>query len=187
MTKEILQTVQTPTPDFLVLEPETPIDLKEISQIGFPLFLKPLYEGASKGIDENAIINTSEALLTRIKGLWKAYKQPVLLEKYISGREFTVGILGTGKDACVLGMMEVLLKEKSVVYGFQEKENYTCLVSYKFDIAPALQDELIEMALTSWRALKCRDGGWVDICLSEEGHPQVLEIKSLPWFTFSWL
>lgn len=81
LTKEILQTLQIPTPDFLVLEPETLIDLKKFSQIGYPLFLKPLYEGASKGVDENAIINTSKALLARIKWLWNEYKQPVLLEK----------------------------------------------------------------------------------------------------------
>ena len=62
------------------------------------------------------IIYTEEKLLTRTNWLWAEYQQPVLLEKYLSGQEFTVGILGTGKDARVLGMMEVLLKEESIVY-----------------------------------------------------------------------
>lgn len=70
--------------------------------------------------------------------------------------------------------------EKSVVYGFYEKEEYKRLVSYKFDVESSLRDQLSEIALASWPALACRDGGRVDIRLSEEGLPQVLEINTLP-------
>ena len=180
LTKKILQKEKIPTPAFFVLEPDSRIENEKMIEIGFPLFLKPLYEGTSKGIDENAIIQSEEAFITRTKWLWAEYKQPILVEKYLPGREFTVGILGTGKDARVLGMMEVLLKEESKVYGFYEKEDYKRLVSYKFDIEPSLRDQLSEIALASWLALGCRDGGRVDICLDENGHPQVLELNTLP-------
>jgi D-alanine-D-alanine ligase len=179
-TKEILKLAQIPTPEYQVLEPETDIE----TTIAFPLFTKPLYEGTSKGISEDAIIYRKDELITRTKWLWSEYDQPVLLEKYLPGREFTVGILGTGKDARVLGMMEVLLNEGGKIYGFREKENYTRLVSYKFDIETALCEKLAKMALASWRTLECRDGGRVDIRLDENGDPHVLELNTLPGLHF---
>ncbi|MCP4140289.1 MAG: ATP-grasp domain-containing protein [Chloroflexi bacterium] len=175
-TKEILERAQIPTPAYQILKPETNIQ----TMIAFPLFVKPLYEGTSKGINENSVIYAKDKLIERTKWLWSEYKQPVLLEKYLPGREFTVGILGTGKDARVLGMMEVLLNEGGKIYGFQEKENYTRLVSYKFDIGEALYEKLAKMALASWRTLECRDGGRVDIRLDEKGNPHVLELNTLP-------
>ena len=174
--KEILKLAQIPTPAHQVFEPETDIE----TIIAYPLFLKPLYEGTSKGINEKSIIYTKDALFARTKWLWSEYRQPVLLEKYLPGREFTVGILGTGKDAHVLGMMEVLLNEGGKIYGFHEKENYTRLVSYQFDIESPLRDKLAKMALASWRTLECRDGGRVDIRLDDKGNPHVLELNTLP-------
>ena len=128
-TKEILKLAQIPTPEYQVLAPETNIE----TAIAFPFFLKPLYEGTSKGINEKSVVYTQDEFVARIKWLWSEYSQPILLEKYLPGREFTVGILGTGKDARVLGMMEVLLNEGGEIYGFREKENYARLVSYKFN------------------------------------------------------
>ena len=180
LTKDVLTTAQIPTPEHLVLEPNTPINLGEITIIGYPLFLKPLYEGASKGIDENAIIRTEKELIARTNWLWKTYQQPVLLEKYLQGREFTVGILGAGTEARVVGVMEIFLGKEKKIYGFAEKEDCESLVSYTFDVESLLLDELSEMGLASWRALECRDGGRVDIRLDENGHPQVIELNTLP-------
>jgi len=180
LTKKILADAQIPTAQFLVLKPDRSIDFEKVAAIGYPLFLKPLYEGASKGISEKAIVQTQKDLLARVTWLWESYKQPVLLEKYLPGKEFTVGVLGSGRNARVLGIMEVRLKENSPVYGFHQKENYTSLVQYHFNIAPALQTHLAEIALASWQTLECRDGGRVDIRLDENGQPHVLEINTLP-------
>ncbi len=180
LTKDVLKTAQIPTPKHLVVQPNTAIDLDKVARIGYPIFLKPLYEGTSKGIDENALVRTEEYLITRINWLWETYQQPVLLEKYLPGREFTVGLLGAGEEARVLGVMEIFLGDEKEIYGFAEKEDCEHLVSYRFDIAPPLLDELSEMGLTSWHALECRDGGRVDIRLDENGHPQVIEANTLP-------
>ncbi len=176
LTKNILNLAKIPTPAYQILEQNTPIK----TTLKFPLFLKPLYEGASKGIDENAIIYTKDSLVKRTKWLWDNYQQPVLLEKYLSGREFTVGILGTGSDARAIGAMEISLAENRKVYGFFVKENYEKLTSYTFNITPPLRRKLFETALKSWRALGCRDAGRVDIRLDENGIPNVLELNTLP-------
>lgn len=180
LTKSILKSAQIPTPAYQILEPNTPVK----TNLAYPIFLKPLYEGTSKGISEKSILYTETELISRTKWLWTEYKQPVLLEKYLPGREFTVGIVGTGKNARVLGMMEVLLKDKKKVYGFSQKEDYAHLVSYKFEIESTLEDKLSKMALASWRTLECRDGGRVDIRLDEKGNPQVLELNTLPGLHF---
>jgi len=180
LTKDILNTSQIPTPEHLVLLPNTPINFKKVTVIGYPVFLKPLYEGTSKGIDKNAIIYSDEYLIARARWLWQTYQQPVLLEKYLPGREFTVGLLGTGKEARVVGVMEIFLGEEKEIYGFAEKEDCERLVSYRFDVENPLHDELSAMGLASWRALECRDGGRVDIRLDEKGHPQVIEANTLP-------
>ncbi len=176
LTKDKLKLAKIPTPDYQVLELNTPIK----TALQFPLFLKPLYEGASKGIDEKAIIYTKNELIERTNWLWGNYQQPVLLEKYLSGREFTIGILGTGKDARALGAMEISLKKDRKIYDFYVKENYEELTSYNFDIESPLKENLFKVALDSWRTLQCRDGGRVDIRLDEAGNPHVLEINTLP-------
>ena len=176
LTKDILNSAQIATAEYQVLAPNVAIK----TTIQYPLFLKPVYEGASKGIDENAIITSEKELIARVNWLWGNYQQPVLLEKYLSGREFTVGVLGTGKDAYVVGMMEISLKEKREIYGFFEKENYKKLTSYNFDIESPLKEKLAEIATASWRVLQCRDAGRVDIRLDEKGIPHILEINTLP-------
>ncbi|MBT3323296.1 MAG: ATP-grasp domain-containing protein [Anaerolineae bacterium] len=176
LTKDILNTAKIPTPAHQILVPNASIE----TTLPFPLFVKPLYEGASKGINENAIIHTEKELTKRTKWLWKNYKQSVLLEKCLSGREFTVGILGTGKNAHAIGAMEIILKENRKVYDFHVKENYEELTSYSFDIKSPLKEKLLNIALKSWQALQCRDGGRVDIRLDEDGNPHVLEINTLP-------
>lgn len=180
LTKQILQNAGIPTAEYLVLEPDQPLDSPALQDLAYPLFAKPLYEGTSKGISAEAIIHTPQALIQRVRWLWQTYRQPALIETYLPGKEFTVGMLGEGKDARVLGMMQVHLKQDTSVYGFREKENYTELVDYTFDIPTALQAELSQIALASWRTLGCRDGGRVDLRLDEQGAPHVLELNTLP-------
>ena len=100
MTKHVLRDLGIPTPDFAVINNEAEID--EVN-LPFPLFAKPVAEGTSKGITALSKITNREELHQICKNLLQTFKQPVLVETYLPGREFTVGILGTGKDAKALG------------------------------------------------------------------------------------
>ncbi len=180
LTKEIIHTAGIPTPAYQVFRIGEPIKLTNIPLDAMPFFLKPIYEGTSKGIDENAIVHTEEAMRTRIEWLLNTYQQPVLLEKYLPGREFTVGVLGAGAETRIIGASEISLKQEREVYGFLEKEECERLVTYNHFTEEPLLGELFELAEKTWRVLECRDGGRVDIRLDEEGHPQVLEVNTLP-------
>lgn len=180
LTKQLLRAANIPTPNYLVLPMGKPIDAVVTSRLGWPIFLKPVAEGTSKGIDDKAIVHTQAALSERVTWLWETYQQPVLAESYLPGREFTVGLLGTGDDAYVLGIAEITLSEQSKVYGFVEKEECETLVSYSALQNDQLVDEISQIALDSYRLLECRDAGRVDICLDQFGVPQVLEINTLP-------
>lgn len=180
LTKDILHKAGIPTPDYQVLLPDEPIIVKDISPDAMPFFLKPLCEGTSKGIDAGAVVHTEAEIYARAQWLWETYQQPVLLEKYLPGREFTVGILGTGAKARVIGALQISLRKEREVYGFLEKENCEELVSYNPFSRQPLFDKLSYLALDTWRLLECRDGGRVDFKLDEEGQPFVLEVNTLP-------
>ena len=180
LTKDILHKAGIPTALHQVLYPGQPISLNGLSSTPMPYFLKPLYEGTSKGIDAGAIVHTHTEMERRTKWLWQTYKQPVMLEKYLVGREFTVGVLGTGAQARVIGALEISLRKEREVYGFLEKEACEELVTYEPFTEQPLLDELSAFALDTWRLLECRDGGRVDFRLDEQGHPFVLEVNTLP-------
>lgn len=180
LTKDILRKANLPTPDYQVLPPNEVIMLKDISLTAMPFFLKPLYEGTSKGIDEGAIIRNEAQLQARLDWLWQTYRQPVLLEKYLPGREYTVGVLGSGKETRVIGANEIALKKEREVYGFFEKEACEEFVDYDFFTEQPLYDELAEISIKTWQILECRDSGRVDFKLDENGRPFVLEVNTLP-------
>ena len=180
LTKDILINKGIPTVEYQVLYPEEPICLNGVASTPMPYFLKPLYEGTSKGIDEGAIVNTPEEMKDRVRWLWQTYRQPVLLEKYLTGREFTVGILGTGADARAIGTLEISLRKGRSVHGFFEKEACEELVMYTPLYEQLLLGQLSELALKTWRVLECRDGGRVDFRLDEHGQPFVMEVNTLP-------
>jgi D-alanine-D-alanine ligase len=106
MTKHVLRDLGIPTPDFAVVSSDAEIDKVNLP---FPLFAKPVAEGTSKGITALSKITNREKLRRTCKYILQTFKQPALIETYLPGREFTVGILGTGKDAKVLGVIEVIL------------------------------------------------------------------------------
>jgi D-alanine-D-alanine ligase len=180
LTKDILTKAGIPNAVYQVFQPGQHLGLQNLSPTETGYFLKPLYEGTSKGIDAGAIVYTHAEIENRVQWLWQTYRQPVLLEKYLLGREFTVGVLGTGPRARVIGALEISLKNEREVYGFLEKEACEELVRYRpFDEQPLLA-ELSTLALDTWRLLECRDGGRVDIRLDEQDRPFVLEVNTLP-------
>ena len=178
MTKRVLRDLKLPTPDFALVE--SLADLESVN-LAFPLFAKPVAEGTSKGVECSSLIHTREELFRTCADLLRRFDQPVLVERFLSGREFTVGIVGTGKRARSLGVMEVLLLEGAdrLIYSQDNKEEYEERVRYRL-VGGEEGISLSLLALEAWRGLGARDGGRVDIRLDEDGVANILEINPLP-------
>jgi len=180
MTKQVLREAGVPTPDFAVVR--EPGDLEHVD-LPFPVFAKPVAEGTGKGINAASRIRDRTGLLAICRGLLERYRQPVLVERFLPGREMTVGIWGTGPKAEVLGTLEIVLNPgaEAEVYSYVNKERCEELVEYRLVLA-ANDEEVARaeaIALRAWRVLGCRDAGRVDLRSDEGGRPQFLEVNPL--------
>lgn len=178
VTKRIIRDLGLPTPEFFVIR--DPADIEDLD-LPFPLFAKPVAEGTSKGVGPDSLIRDSNGLERTCVDLLTRFQQPVLVERFLPGREFTVGIVGTGRKARCLGAMEVLLLENAEqgVYSQSNKEEYEDRVRYQL-VEGVMGHKLARLAVDLWRGLGARDAGRVDIRLDEHGQPQILEINPLP-------
>lgn len=177
MTKRVVRDAGVPTPDFAVVES---VDDVHSVRLGFPLFAKPLAEGTGKGISPDSRITNSAELRAVCERLLVQYKQPVLVEEYLPGREFTTGIVGTGPDARVVGTMEVILLSNAEVnaYTYENKEHFEDRVRYELPHG-ADEEGCARIALRAWRALGARDGGRIDIRMDAKGVPNFIEVNPL--------
>ncbi len=180
MTKHVAANCGYHTPAFQVVE--RPDDLFSIS-FDPPYFVKPAAEGTGKGITEASVVTEQSELSGICSRLLSVYRQPVLVEQYFSGREFTTGILGTGTDAEAAGTMEILIRPQAEdkAYSYHNKEHWEGLVEYRF-IRPGedpVVSEAESMALGIWRTLGCRDAGRVDLRCDDRGRPGFLEVNPL--------
>jgi D-alanine-D-alanine ligase len=180
MTKRVLRDAGVPTCDFLVAENEA-----DAAAVTFapPYFVKPVAEGTGKGITPASIVSGRDELPGAVKELLFAFKQPVLVESFLPGREFTVGIVGTGKKAKAIGSIEVVLlsNAETGVYSYVNKEKCEELVEYRLVLAeedPVVR-EAEQIALDAWRILGCRDGGRIDLRCDAAGKPQFIEVNPL--------
>lgn len=146
-----------------------------------PLFVKPVAEGTGKGVTPAGIVRRLDDLPAVCASLIARYRQPVLVETYLPGREFTVGVLGTGARARVLGALEVVLRPAAQpgVYSYDNKEHCEELVDYRLATdGTARRAEAV--ALDAWRVIGGRDVGRIDLRCDETGAPHLLEINPLP-------
>lgn len=177
MAKRLVRDCGVPTAPFAVIE-----DVGHVSHVNlsFPLFLKPVAEGSGKGIDARSKVNDRNELERVAADLLQRFRQPVLVESYLPGREFTVGITGTGSPAEILGVIEVLETATAVPhgYGYENKEHFEERMEYRL-VDDAQARKAGEVALAAWQALRCRDGGRVDIRNDENAHPQFVEVNPL--------
>jgi D-alanine-D-alanine ligase len=146
-----------------------------------PLFAKPVAEGSSKGITAKSLVTSRAALVEVCTELLGRYRQPVLVEEYLPGREFTVGVLGTGASARALATLEVMLLGDADpgVYSYRNKTQWQGRVDYRLLEAGALQADVEGVALATWRCLGCRDAGRVDVRLDGAGRAQMIEVNPL--------
>jgi D-alanine-D-alanine ligase len=178
MCKRIVRDAGVPTPDFAVIE--TLADADHIA-LPYPLFLKPVAEGSGKGIDRNSRVEDAAGLKAVAADLLKRFAQPVLVETFLPGREFTVGITGTGANAEVLGVTEIvpLAGYVGAGYGYENKqEEWEDKLAIEL-APPEFADAAGKVALKAWRALRCRDGGRIDVRCDASGRPQFIEVNPL--------
>jgi D-alanine-D-alanine ligase len=176
--KRIIRDLKLATPDFAVVE-----TLEDVDKINlpFPLFAKPVAEGTGKGISANSKINDKTQLKVVCNELLSTFKQPVLVETFLPGREFTIGVIGNGAEAHVIGGMEILCEEKAEqdVYSYFNKENYEGLIKYKKLEDKEILKQCSDLALSAWRGLSCRDGGRLDLRMDKNGIVNFIEVNPL--------
>lgn len=180
MTKRVIRDAGVPTADFGVVD-----DPAEAAQIGFgpPYFVKPVAEGTGKGVSPKSIVRRRKDLPETCRALIDTYRQAVLVERFLPGREFTTAVIGTGRLAQVVGTMEVMLlaAAEQQVYSYHNKENFEELVRYRL-LRPAddpLAADVEQIALNAWRVLGCRDAGRLDLRCDRRGRPQFIEVNPL--------
>jgi D-alanine-D-alanine ligase len=177
LTKIIVKDFGVATPEHAVIYEPSDIPLVNLP---YPLFVKPLAEGTGKGIDPASVIDNPEQLEKKCTELLDRYNQPVLVETYLSGREFTAGIIGTGSEARCIGVIEIILKDNAErgVYSYVNKEECEERIIYSLTDQEAV-DACSELALQAWRCLRAEDGGRIDIRFDHHGKPHFLEINPL--------
>jgi D-alanine-D-alanine ligase len=187
-SKEVFAARGIPTAPFVVVETEA--DLPRLDVLPYPVFLKPVWEGSSKGIAEaNYVADAAEAR-RRARELLSTYRQPVLAECYLPGDEFTVAVLGNGAEARALPIIrfrfETLPEGSLPIMGYEAKWVWDDpaqpleVLECPARIPPALAVQITDAALAATRALGCRDWARVDVRLDADGAPNVVEVNPLP-------
>src|SRR5438874_3799374 len=187
LAKKIVRQHGILTPNFFTMntgKERLPRDLR------FPLIVKPVAEGSSKGVHTTSVVENEEGLRAAAQAMIAKYDQPALVEDYIGGREFTVGMLGERRPK-VLPLMEVVFLDASEtrpVYSFEFKQDSSSKIRY--DVPAALEPTqlcgLERAARECFIALGCRDVARVDFRMDEQGKVYFLECNPLPGLTPGW-
>ena len=176
-TKHVVMNAGFKTAPFQLINTLDEIDTRKLP---FPLFVKPALEGTGKGIDETSLVkNRDELYNTCIDRINKGYA-PLLIETYLSGREFTVGVIGTGNDTRVVGAMEVNYNKNlsNTIYSYENKAHYEGKINYTIPEDAILQS-CVEMASGIWKLLGCADAGRIDVRMDKDGLLNFIEINPL--------
>jgi D-alanine-D-alanine ligase len=178
MTKTIVGQAGVPTTPFRLVKR---IEDVEAIDLPYPLFAKPVAEGTGKGITAESKIRNRDALRRVCRELLGRCRQPVLIETFLPGREFTVGVLGTGDEARIIGSMEITLlpAAEAEVYSYENKSRYEECCRY----LPVYASEDVEVnqaeqvALAAHRTLNCRDASRIDLRSDDRGRPHFIEVN----------
>jgi D-alanine-D-alanine ligase len=158
-------------------------DLNDLD-LPYPLFVKLCDEGSSKGVRLDSRITDARSLKEKTKWLLENYGPPILVEEFVSGPEFTVGVLGNEAPS-VLGVMQIEIKgmpSEEAVYSLEVKREWEKKVVYLCPppIDESLLNRIEEVAIQCYRVLDCRDVSRVDVRVGKDGTPYFLEINPLP-------
>ena len=178
VAKRLVRDCGVPTAPFAVLQSA---DEARTVDLGWPAFVKPIGEGTGKGCGPNSKVANAAELEKSARLLIEQFGQAVIVEPYLPGREFTVGIVGTGVAAEIIGVMEILFlkPESDAGYGHAMKLDWDGRLAYGMP-SDTVAVRAGEVALAAYRALECRDVGRVDIRCDARQEPMFLEINPLP-------
>jgi D-alanine-D-alanine ligase len=185
--KEIMAYSGVPTAPFVVAN--TRADARNID-LPFPLFAKPALEGSGKGITEKSLCTNRAKLVQEVGDLLDTYQEPVLIESWLPGQEFTVAIMGNGKEARCLPLVgmrwEALPLGAKPIYGYEAKwlwdtlDHPLDLFECPANVSKELARDVRSAALSAYRVLGCRDWCRVDVRCDAAGRPMVVELNPLP-------
>lgn len=178
MAKRVVRDAGLATAPFAVLA--DPADAASVA-LPMPLFVKPLAEGTGKGCDARSLVQDRPTLAAAARDLIARFAQPVLVETFLPGREFTVGVVGCGATAEVIGVLEVSVAPDldAGLYSFQNKE--LCEQTVRYRLADDAEAQSAgALALAAYRALECRDAARIDLRSDAAGRPHFLEANPLP-------
>jgi len=185
--KEILSFHKIPTPAFKIITPDESFNVKDFT---YPAIIKPVSEGSSKGIFNDSVVKSSREAKERIKSKLAQYRQPVLIERFLHGAEFTVAVWGNNDQIEVLPIVAInyqqLPAEAHPIYSYEAKwiwdtpdkplEIFQCPAK----ISVTLQKRIAATARKAYQVLNIRDWCRIDIRLDENKIPNVLELNPLP-------
>ena len=185
--KEILTYHKIPNAKFLVADKLEDIEKADFE---FPLIVKPISEGSSKGIFSSSFVKYRKELEDEVRRIVFSYNQPALIEEFLPGREFTIAVLGNGDETEILPIIEILYDEfpKDVVplYSYEAKwildtkENEFNVFDCPAKLDKKLEDQIKETVLRTYKVLRCKDWSRIDVRLDKNGVPNIIEINPLP-------
>jgi D-alanine-D-alanine ligase len=186
LTHQVLSVNGVPSPNFQVFSAP---HQKRQRKLEFPLIVKPLAEGSSKGIRSTSLVKDEQSLREQLSWVIKTYKQPAIVEEFLPGREFTVGLIGNDAPL-VLPIIEILLEKlpsgASPIYSYEAKwiwdvpEKPLDIFNCPADIPDELEKEIRKTAVKTFKVLNCRDLCRMDVRLDKNGKPRILEVNPLP-------
>jgi len=185
-SKEILAHHRIPTPRFAVVNALMDIP----SHLRYPLMVKPILEGSSKGVTDRALVKNRRELVRQLEWVLTTYRQPALVEEFLPGREFTVALVGNGSSLRVLPLVEInfdtLPAGVNPIYSYEAKwlwdreeaplQIFTCPAG----VEPLLQRQIEDICRRAFTALGCQDWCRIDVRLDRNGLPQIIELNPLP-------
>lgn len=177
VAKRIVRDQGIATADFAILRKA---DDAALIRLPYPLFVKPIAEGTGKGCSNASRVSNDKELRAETLRLISKFAQPVIAETYLPGREFTVGILGTGDGARVVGVAEITVRADAAdpVYSFENKE--TCETTVVYSLATDVEAiAAANAALVAYRALECQDAARLDFRSDAQGVPHFLEANPI--------
>jgi len=184
--KEILSYHKIANPAFWIIDSPQNIP----SGIRLPAIVKPLFEGSSKGIKNNCLVRTMSDLFDRVSEIIGLYQEPVIVERFLHGREFTVGVLGNPPAYEILPIVEIdhsqLPKGAAPIYSYEAKwiwdtpENPLDIFKCPAKLSEELRVRMENLVLRTCTVLRIRDWCRIDIRLDDKGEPNILEVNPLP-------
>lgn len=185
--KEILTYHKIPNAKFLVADR---IEVLKNTRFDFPLIVKPISEGSSKGIFSSSLVKNIKELEDEVERIVSSYNQPALIEEFLPGREFTVAVLGNDEDAQILPIIEIRYddfpKDVLPLYSYEAKwildtkENNFDVFECPARLEKQLEEKIKETVLRTYNTLKCKDWSRIDVRLDKNGVPNIIEINPLP-------